>query len=145
MAQRGMKVIYRNGRAWRVRFLQVGLWGFTAVMAWLAWSTRIEDPGNLHMATLILTPFGAACAAGIELYMRCYVTTLGLWGNELSVETLATFGRTTRTYPTSRVVQGPLHRSDPLMTAAATGFILDNAWSTLRVQGRRLPFIVDAT
>lgn len=140
-----MTEIYRNTRFWRVRFLQVGFWGLTAAMGWLAWSTRIEDPGNLHMATLILTPFGAACAIGMEVYLRCYVTTLSASAQELTIETLSTVGRTTRTYPIPQVMRGRMRRSNPYLTAAATGFFLDNAWSTLRIHGRRLPYIVDAT
>jgi hypothetical protein len=128
-----------------VRFLQVVFWGLTAAMAWLAWSTRVEDPVNLHMSTLILAPFGAACALGIEVYLRCYVTTLRASATELAVETLSTIGRTRRVYPIARVVRGRVHRTNPYLMAATTGFFLDNAWSTLRVHGRRLPFIVDAT
>src|SRR5262245_23254643 len=110
-----MDEIYRNTRFWRVRFLQLVFWGFTAAMAWLAWSSRVEDPTNIHVAMLILAPFGAACAIGMEVYLRCYVTRLRTSAREIEIETLSTLGRSTLTLPLERIVRGRMHRTNPYL------------------------------
>ncbi|QCI63531.1 hypothetical protein [Phreatobacter stygius] len=141
-----MQQVYRNTRWRRVRFLQILFWAVTAGFAWLAWSTRDgNDPTNNHVAALILTPIVAACALGMEFYLRLYVTALFTSASEVKVETLWTIGRRSATYPLSDITFGREHRTNPLVTAATTGFYLDNKWSAMKVLTRQWAYIIDTT
>jgi hypothetical protein len=138
--------VYRNKRFRRVRFLQVAFWGATAALVALTGAAGDDERRGARIAAaLAIAAVPALCALGIEVYMRCYVTALRRSADAVEIETLSTFGRTTRRYPAAQVTGGPARRSDPLLSAATTGFALDNSWSTVRVAGRRLPFIVDTT
>ncbi|MCZ0736372.1 hypothetical protein [Phreatobacter sp. AB_2022a] len=140
-----MREVYRNTRWRRVRFLQALFWAATAGFAWLAWSTRIEDPSNNHLAALILTPIVAAAALGLEFYLRLYVTALYASDTAVTVETLSTIGRSRATYPMSDIVFGRERRTDPRKTVVATGFHLDNKWRAMRVATRKWAYVIDTT
>jgi len=141
----GFALIYRNTRFWRVRFLQLVFWAPSLFFVWLAWATRIEDPTNNHVASLILAPICALVAVALEVYMRHYVTRAWVSSESVRVETLATLGRRTGTYPLADVTFTGERHSNPRATMALTGFWLDNSYSAIRVHGRRWPFVLDTT
>lgn len=141
----GFTLIYRNTRLWRLRFLQLVFWGPALFFAWLAWATRIADPTNNHVASLVLFPVSALFALMIEVYIRQYVTAAWRSADAMRIETLSTLGRTVRTFPLASVTFGRERRSNARETMAATGFWLDNSYSAIRVHGWRLPFILDTT
>ncbi|WP_439574360.1 hypothetical protein [Phreatobacter sp.] len=141
----GFALIYRNTRFRRVRFLQLVFWAPALFFLWLAWATRIEDPTNNHVASLVLAPLCALFAVALEVYLRHYVTRAWVSSEAVRIETLATLGRQTSTYPLANVTFSGERRSNPHATMAATGFWLDNSYSAIRVHGRRWPFILDTT
>jgi len=141
----GFSLVYRNTRFRRVRFVQWLLWAPALFFAWLAWATRIDDPTNNHVASLVLAPLCAILAVTMEAYLRHYVTAAWTSPDAIRIETLSTIGRQTRTYPLANVTFGGVKRSDPRRTIAATGFWLDNSYAAIHVRGRRWPFIVDTT
>lgn len=141
-----MQQVYRNNRWRRVRFLQIVFWAATIGFAWLAWSTRGgNDPTNNHVAALVLTPIVLLCALGMEFYLRLYVTALFKSPSEVGVETLSTIGRSRATYPLSDISFGRERRTDPRATLVATGFYLDNNWSSMKVLTRKWAYIIDTT
>ncbi|MCA0318279.1 MAG: hypothetical protein LCH88_09435 [Proteobacteria bacterium] len=144
-ADEGFELIYRNTRLWRLRFLQLVFWGPAVFFAWLAWATRIDDPTNNHVASLVLSPVSALFAVMIEIYIRQYATAVWRTKDAMRIESMSTFGRIVQTFPMANVTFGRERRSNPYATRAATGFWLDNSYSTIRVHGRRLPFILDTT
>jgi hypothetical protein len=141
----GETKLYRNTRHGRLRLVQVALWLPAAFFVWLAWATRIEDPRNNHVAALVLAPIFALVALALEVFLRRYVTALWRTASHFRVETLSTFGRTSRRHPLADVKFGPVLKSDPVTTSLTTGFSLNNAHSRMRVRGRRLPYIIDVT
>lgn len=141
----GFRLVYRNTRFWRVRFLQMVFWAPSLFFVWLAWATRIEDPTNNHVASLILAPICALFAVALEVYLRHYVTRAWIGPDAVRIETLSTFGRGIQVHPFANVTFVGERRSNPRATMAATGFWLDNSYSAIRVHGRRWPFILDTT
>lgn len=140
-----MREVYRNTRWRRVRFLQALFWIATAGFAWLAWSTRVDDASNNHLAALILTPVIAAAALAMEFYVRLYVTALYASETDVTVETLSTIGRTRATYPMTDIVFDRERRTDPRTSVIATGFHLDNTWRSMRVATRKWGYVIDTT
>jgi TMEM70/TMEM186/TMEM223 protein family len=141
-----MEQVYRNTRWGRVRFLQFVFWATATGFAWLAWSTRGgNDPANNHLAALILTPILVLSALGMEFYLRLYVTAIYKSAQTVTVETLATIGRTQRSYPLSDISFGRERRTNPRATLVTTGFYLDNSWSTMKVLTRKWSYIIDTT
>lgn len=139
------RLIYRNTRFLRVRFLQLVFWAPTLFFLWLAWATRIDDPTNNHLASLVLAPICALFALGIEVYLRLYVSEIQQTGDQVRIETLTTFGRIHRDYATADIRLIGEKRANPLIWAGTTGFWLDNSWSGIRVPDRRWPLILDTT
>ena len=69
-----MTQLYRNTRAWRVRFLHVLFWAASLGFVVLALLGG-PDP-NSWIVGAILAPILALFALGMEWYLRCYVTAL---------------------------------------------------------------------
>lgn len=141
----GFALIYSNTRFRRLRFLQFVLWTPVAFFLWLAWATRIDDPTNNHVASLVLAPLCALFAVALEIYLRHYVTRAWRSADAIRIETLSTIGRRVQIHPLASVTFAGERRSNPRATLAATGFWLDNSYSAIRVHGRRWPFILDTT
>lgn len=139
------RLIYRNTRFLRIRFLQLVFWAPALFFLWLAWATRIDDPTNNHVASLVLAPICALFGLGIEIYLRLYVSEIRQAGDRVRIQTLTTFGRTHRDYAAADIRLIGEKRSNPMLWAATTGFWLDNSWSGIRVPDRRWPLVLDTT
>lgn len=134
-----MTQLYRNTRAWRVRFLQVLFWAASLGFVVLALLGG-PDP-NSWIVGAILAPILALFALGMEWYLRCYVTALEATRDGLMLETLSTFGPKRTAVPWAHVeLAGERHDVSDGDDAPA----IDNTSAVLRVRGRGL-LIIDTT
>lgn len=149
------RVIFRAGRqGTKVRAV---LWGavLLAILAlWGGWGTANHmtlpeaDGGGLAPPVqrigwgVAIALLGVLPAVGMVVYGRCYVLRL-VWrggAETVRVETLRPFGRAWRDIHGDQVTgltryEGTLH--------VPRGHHVDAPWVSLRVAGRRLPFVVD--
>lgn len=85
---------------------------------------------------------GLAFLAGMLVYVRCYAARVAVdeAAGTLHVSRIGFFGSSTLAVPAERVVGGEFHPGQ----AYYGGVSVNAAWDTVRVEGRRLPLIVDA-
>lgn len=141
-ADHGMKVLYQNTRAHRVRFLQILLWGWAICVPAILYGQVQAGSQDDALVMAILTPILVLCAGGIEVYLRCYVVRLADRPEGLEMETMSTFGRASRVVPWIDVRLGrDLH--DRFISGAAPS--VNNTSTLLHLAGRQLPLIVDTT
>lgn len=90
---------------------------------------------------------GVAAAAGMWLYLTLYALQISRHGNRVAIVTMTPAGRREREFPVgdigeSAYYHGRVHHV--LSSGRRSSALWVNApWITLRVRGRRLPFIID--
>lgn len=132
--------IYANPRAWRVRIAQAAIWGFGAMILWLAFFSNgsVASMGEQIFVWIVgaLTAVVMACT---EFYLRAYVVGMRLEGG-LRITTLSFFGQRSFTVdPTSVRVGAEKH--DFLVARQ----VVNNFWTPMHVPGEPLALIVDTT
>jgi TMEM70/TMEM186/TMEM223 protein family len=150
-----MTDLYRNaGRAWLVRLVMFASLIGLAVALWAAWESllhyglRPADGGRLaslpvRLAWAVsLAALGLAFAGGMWVYGKVYVVRLGHdeAAGTLHARTLGFFADEEQVFPLAAVGGGSYHAGH----SNSGGVSVNAAWMTLRVAGRRLPFILDA-
>ncbi len=136
------RMIYKNSRTMRVRFLQILFWFVTLGALVMSLVDYLGGAPDAWMAGAILLPIFGLCAVGMEYYLRHYVTALEARAEGLSVETLSTFGRNRKTYVWPDVALGK-DRHD--LFVAPDVPVVNNTYTMLRLKGFRFPLIIDTT
>lgn len=134
--------IYDNPRGWRVRIAQAAIWGFGALIIWLAFFSG--GPVGSWGEQIFVWVIGAVVAlimACTEIYLRAYVIEMRL-DQGLHITTLSFFGQRSFTTDPAAVRVGQ-EKHDFLDIPFKP--VVDNYWIPLRVPGHRLPLIVDTT
>lgn len=85
---------------------------------------------------------GLGFLAGMLVYVRCYAARVAVdeAGGALHVDRVGFLGTSTLVVPAARVRGSEFHPGQ----AYYGGVSVNAAWDTVRVEGRRLPLIVDA-
>lgn len=85
---------------------------------------------------------GLAFLAGMLVYVRCYAARVAVdeEARSLHVSRIGLFGTSTLVVPADRVLGSDFHPGQ----AYYGGVSVNAAWDTVRVEGRRLPLILDA-
>ncbi len=89
---------------------------------------------------------GAAFAGGMLLYISLYALRIERSGDRVSITTMTPLGRQVRVYGITELGESAYHhgRARHVHESGARGGIWVNApWITLRVVGRRFPFVID--
>jgi hypothetical protein len=85
---RGSGMLYRNGRVWRVRVVQISVWA-CALTCW--WLTIAGSAANYDvMLTAVTSVLGSCAVAGMELYLRRYIVRLDASNGRITATTLTT-------------------------------------------------------
>lgn len=132
--------IYANPRAWRVRIAQAAIWGFGAMIVWLAFFSN--GPVGSMGEQIFVWVVGALMAlvmAGTEYYLRAYVVDMRLEGG-LRITTLSFFGHRAITVDPALVRVGA-EKHDFFVARQ----VVNNFWAPMHVPGEPLPLIVDTT
>ena len=132
--------IFSNPRAWRVRIAQAAVWGFGALIVWLAFfsDSRVESQGE-QIFVWVVAGLTMLVMAGTEFYLRAYVIDMRVEGG-LRITTLSFFGqRSFVVDPVDIRVGGEKH--DFFVGRS----IVNNFWIPMHVPGERFPLIVDTT
>ena len=89
-----------------------------------------------------VSSIGLAFLAGMLVYVRCYAARVAVDDEErsLHVSRIGLFGGSTLVVPAERVLGSEYHPGQ----ADYGGVAVNAAWDTVRVEGRRLPLILDA-
>lgn len=148
-----MKHLLVNSRqALKVRIF---LWGSIAACVgalYAAWSlieTYGLNPGDggvlrpigeRLMAGCIVGGLGVAFAGGMIWYASLYAVRISRDRDQVELETMAIFGTKKRHFATSDFDGGAYHEG---RMQSGRGQSVNAPWVTLRVKGRRLPFIAD--
>ncbi|MGD9868062.1 MAG: hypothetical protein AB7U38_08725 [Hyphomicrobiales bacterium] len=145
-----MQILLDGTPTWKLRMLLWGGYAACAGMLWWGWDlsrTYGLNPGDggvlrplwERLAFGGFTAFlGLGFAASMILMTRIYVTRLMRDGKRLVIETLTALGVGARRIevPVGAVKGGSYHHG-----SGPNG--VDAPWITLRVQGRRIPFMLD--
>jgi len=88
--------------------------------------------------------FGVAIAGGMWLYCRVYVVSIETGPDKVTVGLMSIFGRRKVSHPFTAFGEQATHRgrSHPLVTMLS-GLTVNAPWQSLRVEGKRLPYLVD--
>lgn len=133
--------IYSNPRAWRVRIAQAAVWGFGAIIVWLAYFSGGPFGGEIERA--FVWAIGAlvlAVMAATPLYLRAYVTEIEAGAQGVRITTLDVLGQRRFVVDASALSLGGV-RHDHVQLRQ----VVNNIWLALRVKGRRAPLILDLT
>jgi hypothetical protein len=84
---------------------------------------------------------GVAFAGGMLLYLTLYVVRLDLNGDQVEVETMRLIGTATRPIPAAAVMGGKYYHGSMRLYRTPS---VNAPWATMRVEGRRLPYLLDA-
>ncbi len=89
-----------------------------------------------------VSAIGLAFLAGMLVYVRCYAARVAVdeAGGTVHVSRIGLLGTCTLVVPAERVLGSEYHPGQ----ADYGGVAVNAAWDTVRVEGRRLPLIVDA-
>ncbi len=136
-------------------------WFFVVVAVWCVWGGwEIFQTYGLSQADGgVLKPlweralFGAFIAAiglsamiGMWVYMGMYVVDLTRHGDRVKIVTLSPLGRQHFEYATSEVGKSAYYHGRVdygVPSSSAKGLWVNAPWITLRVVGRRFPFVLD--
>ncbi len=148
-----MKHLLVNSRqALKVR---VFLWGSIAACIgalYAAWSLAetyglnpgdggvLRPIGERLMAGGIVGGLGVAFAGGMIWYASLYAVRISRQRDQVEMETMAIFGTKTRNFSVSDFDGGSYHHG---RMQSGRGQSVNAPWITLRVKGRRIPFIAD--
>lgn len=138
-------ILFRAGKQERkVRAVWIGSWIALYLAAYFTLEPFFEsgeamspDLWRDRMAlAVVLIALCGSVVAGMSVYVRCYVTRLELeeGGPSLSIRTLGLRRERVRSVSLTAIECMYFRESE----------LADAPWWTLRVEGRRLPFIVDA-
>jgi hypothetical protein len=148
------EIFHAGGQLWKVRlwmWISLAIW---AVALWFAWElfvsygTRPADGGVLAPLPVRLAwagtiaGFGFLFVLGMRLYGGLYVANMVFdeRSETLHLRTLSFLGNRDRAFPASAIERGDFHHG----FFWAGGVTVDAPWHSLRIRGRRWPFIVDA-
>jgi hypothetical protein len=145
---RAVVIVDVGSRHWRVRFLQLVAASFAVLMAFLAWLSIFHmqaDTGGLaplweriFMGGAILA-LGAAFPLAVVVYGRRYVTRMERNGDLLHICTIQPFGMHRFEVPVREVKIGRYY--SPVIVSR--GQYVNAPWRTLRINEKRLPFVID--
>jgi hypothetical protein len=138
-----MTRIYQNPRAWRVRLVQATVWGLAAALVFVALGAA--DAGALagEMALVgVLAVLAVGLAIAAEVFFSRYILSILRDGDQLAVTTFMLLVHRTRRFPRSTVKLGAVETAEWGGGSTPSG---NNAWRLLRVEGQKLPFVVDVT
>lgn len=137
----GARLLFENRRqARKVRWVGVGLSLFSLAFVW--WGVTLtagagSGPADDVYAGAFAVFFGLLCGAAMAVYRRHYVVRLSL---EMDAVTVTTLGWLSATED--------VHHLQALVSVNRYGDASFNGvrapWVTLRVAGRRVPYILDA-
>jgi hypothetical protein len=90
---------------------------------------------------------GLAAAGGMALYISLYALRIEVRGEMVAIATMTPFGRRQREFALSLFGEsayhhGRLHHAGPV-AGGREALWVNAPWMTLRVAGRRLPFVID--
>ena len=134
-------VYFRNRRAWRMRVVQVAVWGGTGLVIWL--TSKLGTNPNDSAADFVVVPILAAlCVAAVivfELFQRQYLLEIRGHEGQLIFTTLATLHHRQFTVSPSQVTLGHVEHRNNIQSGIAT------VHRNIVVHGRRWPLIIDMT
>jgi hypothetical protein len=111
--------------------------------AWWWWSSAPIPCGDSSdgPAALIMIAFGAAFAAGMWVYGRCYAAHIDFepTRRQLHVRTVRFWGSTLRLVDVSDIQGYQVHDGRVYVRD-----VVDAPWVSVRLRGRRLPLLIDA-
>jgi hypothetical protein len=89
---------------------------------------------------------GVAAAGGMTLYISLYALRVEVRGDTIGITTMTPFGRRLREFARSQIgrsayYQGRMYHRQP--SGGRDSLWVNAPWITLRVAGRRFPFIID--
>jgi hypothetical protein len=119
---------------YQARKLRVLTWVFTGLALGACIWPFFGDP-----AAFVLAPLGVLWAGAMHLYTCRYVTTLELDGDAIIVRTAA-LGSPLHRIAVSRLGRRTYHEGPGRYGTMASP---DAPWITLRVEGFRVPFVID--
>jgi hypothetical protein len=122
-----MSVLYENRR--RARRARLGILGAVVwSLGWFYWAYVLNSGGARTGAVVIVLAVGLLPLVALHFYSSVYVVRIVREGAEIAITTLGLFG--------NREVRVPLTAILEVARPEASGM-------TLRVAGRRMPFILD--
>ena len=161
MAGEGVEVVFENKRqALKVRFVFWLLLAAGIAGLWAGWSILLyfglspADGGELRplwqrllfggsIATL-----GGVVAYGMWIYIHLYALSMSINGTEVTIVTMAPFGRSERKFDAGDLGEGAYHEGkiydvDDMNRRHAIPSV-DAPWITLKARDQFWPFIFDA-
>ena len=137
----GARLLYDNRRqARKVRWVSVGMAVFSGAFVW--WGAVLiagadSGPAGDAYAGAFAVVFGLLCAAAMAVYRRHYVVRLSLEMDAVRVTTLGWLSATEDVHDFQALVSVNRYGDSSFDGVRAP-------WVTLRVAGRRIPYILDA-
>lgn len=135
------RLLFENRwQARKVQWLSIGAAVWSVGFVWWGasliagpWSEKGDEP----YAGAFALVFGLLCAAAMALYRRHYVLRLSSDGGTVHVTTLGWLQATKASHPRQALVSVGRYGDASFRGVRAP-------WLTLRVDGRRMPYILDA-
>ena len=156
--------IFRNRRAWRLRFLLYFFGGIALAGLITGGYGLVVDDIRYSVLGLMMASIAGIAFAGVEYFAHNYVILLELEsGQRLRVVTMSTFGDRSANFNAAAELSAEMrelgdddqvHKGFNALSDLATAFNagdgadqggVKNSWCRLRVPGRKKAFMIDTT